>query len=395
MIPVSEAKELVRKNTVVLTPLHMPLLQATGLVLAADIYAENNFPPFEQAAMDGYAFFFDDLAVSSILEIKGESAAGNAEQQTAGKSEAVRIFTGAPLPQRTDTVVMQEKVEINGKMLVIRDEQLKRESNVRPTGSEIVSGSLALPARTLLTPGAISFLAGLGRTEVPVFPRPRIHIIVTGNELQDPGKPLAFGQVYESNSFALGAALAQMKLDKPFVTRVSDDLPAMKKTLESSLQSADMVLITGGISVGDYDFAARALQECGVEKIFHSVKQKPGKPLYFGTKDRVRVFALPGNPSSVLTCFYEYVLESLELMMGLQDHYIKKMHLPLTKALVKKPGLTHFLKAVYRDGRVTPLDAQESYKMRSFALANCLIVLPEEKNEFEINETVEVHALSL
>jgi molybdopterin molybdotransferase len=395
MIPVSEAKELVRKNTILLIPAHMPLLQATGLMLAEDIYAENNFPPFEQAAMDGYAFSFDDLGGSSTLEIRGESAAGNAARQAAGKNEAVRIFTGAPLPQRTDTVVMQEKVEVKGKLLVILDEQLTKESNVRPTGSEILSGSLALPAGTLLTPGAIGFLAGLGRTEVPVFPRPRIHIIVTGNELQDPGKPLSFGQVYESNSFALCSALTQMKLDHLFVTRVQDNLSALKNTLEVSLENADLVLITGGISAGDYDFSAKALEECGVEKIFHSVKQKPGKPLYFGTRGSVAVFALPGNPSSVLTCFYEYVLESIEGMMGLQDHFIKKMQLPLSKALVKKPGLTHFLKAVYGEGGVTPLDAQESYKMRSFALANCLIVLPEGKNEFDINETVEVHALSL
>jgi molybdopterin molybdotransferase len=395
MIPVNEAKELVRKNTAVLEQVHMPLPQASGLVLAADIYAENNFPPFEQAAMDGYAFFFDDLTGSSTLEIKGESAAGNAKQQAAGKNEAVRIFTGAPLPQRTDTVVMQEKVEVNGNTLVILDKQLTKESNVRPTGSEIVSGSLALAAGTLLTPGAIGFLSGLGRTEVPVYRKPRIHILVTGNELQDPGKPLAFGQVYESNSFALRAALEQMKLDHIFVTRVHDHLPDLKNILEISLENADLVLITGGISVGDYDFAAKALGECGVEKIFHSVKQKPGKPLYFGTRGSVLVFGLPGNPSSVLTCFYEYVLESIEGMMGMKEHYIKKMHLPLTKTFVKKPGLTHFLKAVYHEGRVTPLDAQESYKMRSFALANCLIVLPEEKNEFEINETVEVHALSL
>ena len=133
MIPVNEAKELVRKNTAVLEQVHMPLPEASGLVLAADIYAENNFPPFEQAAMDGYAFFFDDLTGSSTLEIKGESAAGNAKQQAAGKNEAVRIFTGAPLPQRTDTVVMQEKVEVNGNTLVILDKQLTKESNVRPT----------------------------------------------------------------------------------------------------------------------------------------------------------------------------------------------------------------------------------------------------------------------
>src|SRR4029079_6597633 len=183
----------------------------------------------------------------------------------------------------------------------------------------------------------------------------------------------------ESNSFALCAALTQIKLDHLFVTRVQDNLSALKNTLDVSLENADMVLITGGISVGDYDFAAKALEECGVEKIFHSVKQKPGKPLYFGTWGSVPVFALPGNPSSVLTCFYEYVLESIESMMGMQDRFIKKMPLPLTKSFVKKTGLTHFLKAVYRDGRVTPLDAQESYKMRSFALANCLIVLPEEK----------------
>jgi molybdopterin molybdotransferase len=174
---------------------------------------------------------------------------------------------------------------------------------------------------------------------------------------------------------------------------VTDEPEAVQKVLEQQVATSDLVLITGGISAGDYDYVAGALAQCGVEQLFHKVKQKPGKPLYFGKKGQILVFGLPGNPASVLTCFYEYVTVALQIQVGLPGSGLPVRHLPLAADCAKKGGLTHFLKGVCSGDEVMPLGAQESYRLRSFALSDCLIVLQEDKSLYKKGETVEVHLI--
>jgi molybdopterin molybdotransferase len=393
MIDVAAAKELVKKHTCLLSPVLRSVQDATGLVLAADIYARYDIPPFNQSSMDGYAFAYKDWELKNNLTIQGEVAAGSTSNLSISPKQAVRIFTGAAVPAGADTVVMQEKTEIKDNELIIGDQQLKRGTNVRPKGSEIKAGDLALSKENILSPAAVGFLSGMGITEVTVYRKPSIQIIVTGKELQEPGKQLAYGQVYESNSFALRAVLQQFHLNEIRIEWVDDNPGLIEKSLHNALQNADLVLLTGGISVGDYDYVLQAANACGVEKIFHRVKQRPGKPLFFGKKDERLVFGLPGNPSSVLTCFYEYVLPSIENMMGFKKSSIGREMSALTHDYVKSAGLTHFLKGNYAQGRVTPLEAQESYRMSSFARANCLIYLEEDKEEWKSGDSVEVHLL--
>lgn len=393
MISVAEAKSIIKEVSMPLPPCLLPLHEAAGCVLAEDIYAGQDHPHFHQAAMDGYAFRFDDLQGASSLQVKGESAAGTTQLLQAGVCEAVRIFTGAPVPSGTDTVVMQEKVWRAGDTIVIQDEALKKGGNVRPAGSEINKGELALQKGSKLTPAAIGFLASLGKAVIPVVSKPRVSIIVTGTELQEPGEPLQYGQVYESNSFALRAALKQFGIGVHTVIKVADDPEAVYKVLEQQVATTDLVLITGGVSAGDYDYVAGALAQCGVERLFHKVKQKPGKPLYFGKKGQTLVFGLPGNPASVLTCFYEYVTVALQLQVGLPGRGLPVRHLPLATDYAKKGSLTHFLKGVCSGDEAMPLGAQESYRLRSFALTDCLIVLQEDKTLHTKGETVEVHLI--
>jgi len=393
MISVAEAKALVKANTDLLSAVLKPVPDAAGLVLAADIYARYDIPPFNQSSMDGYAFAYKDWESKNRLAIQGEVAAGITKVFFIGSKKAVRIFTGAAVPEGADTVVMQEKTDIQKNELIISDQQLKKGDNVRLKGSEIRAGDLALGKENFLSPAAIGFLSGMGITEVTVYPKPVIAIIVTGKELQEPGKTLAYGQVYESNSFVLRAVLEQFHLNKIKIDWVDDQPELIVKALNDALQTADLILLTGGISVGDYDYVLHATTACGVEKIFHRVKQRPGKPLYFGKKEKKLVFGLPGNPSSVLTCFYEYVLPAIEKMMGLKKSRIQKEISALTRDYFKSPGLTHFLKGIYSDGHVTPLEAQESYRMSSFARANCLIYLEEEKEEWKSGDKVETHLL--
>ena len=394
MISVSEAKKIISENVSNLPPVDFRLQQAAGLVLAEDVYASIDIPAFPQSSMDGYAFSFDDWQKNKKLKIVGQVAAGNNEVFTLAQGNAVRIFTGAAVPLGADTVVMQEKIKIENDFLFIDDENLQAGNNVRPKGSEIKARTLALQKKTVLTPAAIGFLAGIGIADVKVYPNPSVSIIITGNELQQPGETLQHGQVYESNSFALKAALQQLHINNAEVYYAIDKPEAVIDTLKKALHQSDVVLLTGGISVGDYDFVLQATNECDVEKLFHKVKQRPGKPLYFGKKGDKLVFGLPGNPSSVLTCFYQYVVPALEKMSN-RKNLLKIVQSPLSQSFQKAAGLTHFLKGFYDDKTATPLEAQQSYRLSSFARANCLIQLNEDATVYRQGDIVDVHLLPI
>lgn len=392
MISVSEAREIIQEYGAALQPVTMKLEDAVGCRLAVDIFSPLDIPSYPQSSMDGYAFSYADWQNNTGLQIKGEMAAGSSDQFKIDQGTAVRIFTGAAVPPGADTVVMQEKITVINGVLQIQDEQLKKGANVRLKGSEIKAGELALSAGMTLTPAAIGFLAAMGITELLVFPSPVITIIITGNELQTPGHELSYGQVYDSNSFALTAALQQCGVKQVQLVQVSDELDKLTHQLKQALEQSDIVLLTGGVSVGDYDFVIAAAQLCGISTRFHKLKQRPGKPLFFGTKEAKLIFGLPGNPSSVLTCFYMYVLPVVNKMInGKNGLSIKRV--PLSSPYQKIAGLTHFLKGYFDGHTVTPLGAQESYRMRSFASANCLIELDEAITDCEQGTMVTVHLL--
>jgi molybdopterin molybdotransferase len=392
MISVTEAKKIISENVSSLEPVTLSLQESAGLILAEDVHASMDIPSFPQSSMDGYAFSFEGWKKHKRLKIAGEVAAGSNETFTLTPANAVRIFTGAAVPTGADTVIMQEKVQIENGELKIEDEILQQGNSVRLKGSEIKAGELALQKGNILSPAAIGFLAGIGITEIKVYRNPSISIIITGNELQQPGQPLQHGQVYESNSFALKAGLQQLHINGVQVLYATDKPEVVTETLKKSLEQSDVVLLTGGISVGDYDFVLQAATECGVEKLFHKIKQRPGKPLYFGKKQNKLVFGLPGNPSSVLTCFYQYVIPALEKLskrkIGLQTFQV-----PLERSFKKAAGLTHFLKGFYNGKTAVPLDAQESFRLSSFAKANCLIQVDEDTTALKEGELVDVYLL--
>jgi len=387
MISVKVAKDLISENIISLAPIVIELAQASGHILAADIYAKFDIPAFRQSSMDGYALKFADS--EKELRLIGEMAAGTSTHLTINEGETSRIFTGAPLPDGADTVVMQEKITRTDDKITLQDENLKAGSNVREIGSEIAASALAMEKGDLLSPAAVGFLAGIGITEVTVFPLPQIALIVTGRELQKPGEALAFGQVYESNSYSLSAALKAEGITNITVYEADDELQILQNVLQTALDKHDVVLLTGGVSVGDYDFVIEAATRCGVKQVFHKVKQKPGKPLYFGTYNPKLVFGLPGNPSSVLSCYYNYVLPAVKALSQ-KSNTVTEVQAVLTHAYKKPAGLTHFLKGKYENGKVSPLGAQESYRLSSFAQSNCLICLNETQENFEAGETVTI-----
>lgn len=390
MISVNEAKQIIMQSALPKKSAVIALSEAFGLVTSEDVIASIDIPNFAQSSMDGYALKFEDRNQS--LSVIGEMPAGATRQLKIVNGEATRIFTGAPLPENADTVVMQEKIKIENGLLIVEDEKLEMGINVRPKGAEIKKGEVAMKSGTYLSAAAIGFLAGIGCSEVSVYNPPKVAIILTGNELQYPGNPLEFGQVYEANSFQLKAVLSQIGIMDVEVFYAEDNPKELHKVLEKAINDNDVVLLNGGVSVGDYDFVTEVANTCGVEEKFHKIKQKPGKPLFFGTKENKMVFGLPGNPSSSLTCFYEYVLPVLEKCMGLTSNLIETTAI-ITHDYPKNAGLTHFLKAFHSEGNVTPLHAQESFRLHSFAHANCFIVLSEESSGCKANEQVTIHIL--
>ena len=390
MINVQEAKQLIDANCCFQKVEKQDLLNANGSILAEPIYAIMDTPPFDQSAMDGYAFSYENWDKKSNLIVVGEIQTGNYSTTKVLDNEAVRIFTGAPIPPGTDTVVMQEKINRTGNEIQILDALLAKGVNVRPQGSQTKKGELALQERQLLSPVAISFLAGIGINIVNVFSKPTVSIIVTGKELAKAEDTITEGKIFESNSIGLIAALQQIGIN-PVSVEVVDDVEAEIELAISNQLSSDILILTGGVSVGDYDLVPASLEKCGVEKIFHKIKQKPGKPFYFGRHNQTLVFALPGNPAAVMSCFYEYVAQAISNFT--QKEYFKRMAFPLAEDFNKKSGLTFFLKGKMGENSVTVLNNQESYKLNSFAVADCLIAFDEDKEFFQKGDLVNVRII--
>jgi molybdopterin molybdotransferase len=387
MISIDEAINLVKsKSNPLFKETMLPIEKSGSYLLSKDVLSPINMPPFRQSAMDGYALnLHDDLTYTLVGEVK----AGDDHQPILNKGEAVRIFTGAAVPDTANAVIMQEKVIINGSDLVIEN-QLTENHNIRAVGEQVKKGDLALPKDTKLTPAAIGYLASLGIFQVPVYKKPSIALITTGNELIDAGESLSHGKIYESNSKMLQNALYNMKFYDIQFHKVEDDYEKTVSTLNQVISNNDLVIISGGISVGDYDFVGKALLELQVEEHFYTVKQKPGKPLFFGTKNDTLIFALPGNPAASLTCFYIYVYIALQKMMNKNDVELPRIKAKSTNTFTRFGDRPQFLKAIYNNGDVTILEGQSSAMLQTFALSNALAFVPEPISKIEINDTVEV-----
>ncbi|WP_353717581.1 gephyrin-like molybdotransferase Glp [Dyadobacter sp. 676] len=396
MVTVSEAKKRIVENTPSLPVVRLPLAVATGHVLAEEVIAPVALPPFRQSSMDGYAIVHSDVTEpGKPLRLAGESKAGQAALPVVESGTAVRIFTGAPVPDRATAVVMQENVLVADGVVRINEYPVPEGKNVRKAGQQIARGAVALPAGTPVSPGAIGFLKGMDVNEVAVYAKPRVGLLVTGDELLKAGEPLVPGKIYESNSDMLKAALAQLGISQVTISYASDDLEATIGALGRLLDANDVVLASGGISVGDYDFVGKALEALGAETIFYKVRQKPGKPLLFGKKEGKIIFALPGNPASSLVCYYEYVFPTLRKIMGNKEPFLRSVKLPIRNAYQFGGERDEFLKAKVADGEVVSLDGQESFVIGSFAVADALIYLPVEQNQVAAGDLVEVHLLPL
>ena len=392
MITVAQALEFVKTHS---TPTHnfetKIVREALGYVLSHDVRSSLNMPPFRQSAMDGYALCLHE---DDNYKIIGEVKAGDANNPVLKKGEAVRIFTGAPVPDSANAVIMQEKVTVQHKDLTLLA-KMSINQNIRALGEQVKQGEIALKKGTQITPAAIGFLSSLGIQEVSVVKKPSIAIVVTGNELAQVGDTLEYGQVYESNAIMLTTVLNGLGFTDNSSYKVADNYADTVALLKQVINKHDAVLISGGISVGDYDFVGRALQELNVTSHFYKVKQKPGKPLFFGTKNETLVFALPGNPGAALTCFYVYVYTALQRWAGNKNFATTTTTAISQTPFVKKGDRAQFLKAIYTANKVQILDGQNSSMLHTFSLANALVFVAQDCETININDQVDVILLPL
>ncbi len=380
-IAVQEAKEILKGLSLTGLKAQLPLQKALGSWTASPIHAPMQVPSFDNSGMDGYAFAWADGGDSRQLAQVVQ--AGTFPDFTLQPGTAVRIFTGAPVPKGADTIVQQEWVRVDGDRIFFDLEKLTQGMNLRRAGSQCEQGQLILHEGTRITPGTLGLLASMGVAEVTVFAAPQVSIILTGDEVVEVGQALQPGQIYNANGPALLGYLSQLGITEVKIFKVKDDPNEVIRVIGEALATSDVLLLTGGISVGDFDFVKEGLAQNGVETLFYKVKQKPGKPLLAGVKGSKLVFALPGNPASVLTCFMQYVKPSLGQWMGNPAAWEQPRSYPLATNWEKQVKLTVFLKARLVSGQAKVMPGQESFNLLSFGSADGLIEIGEDQQSLK------------
>ncbi len=410
MIDYQQALNKLRANVDTLPRKRVKIEEAAGYTLGQKISARADMPTFDRSAMDGYAVCHADLASATArkpvwLNLIGTIYAGDPARPPVRSETAVRIMTGAGVPQGADAVVIKENCRESGGRVAVQ-KPVGPGENIRRRGGEFKRGAEILSAGMKITPPVIGLLATDGHASVFVHRKPRITLVVTGNELIAPGKRLRQGQIYDANSVAVGAALHEMGLKASAILRLKDDKPALKDALARALGSADVVIALGGVSVGDRDFVKDIFEDLGVETIFWRVAIKPGKPTYFGRsrskgrtkKTRKLVFGLPGNPVSALVTFHKFVKPALSQMMGTLDEKPIKLTATLQKKLRKNTSRLEWVRGVLSTRRgkfvVAPTTGQDSHMLGGLAHANCLIEFPRHKTSLGKNTIVEVELLN-
>lgn len=383
LLPVKEALSIILDHARPLGIEDVDLGEALGRVLAHDVKSLVDMPRFDNSAMDGYAVRSCDTP--GPLELIGSLPAGDARTIRLREGTAVQVFTGGPLPEGADAVVMQEEVEaLNGH---ITSSRIKPGENVRYRAEEIECGQGLASTGSLVTPALAGLLASAGHARAPVYRRPQVTIVTTGDELVAPGRNLAAAQIYRSNDVAVGLACAAMHF--PYTTRHAMDDPSQTRAvLEKALAETDVLITLGGVSVGAHDHVKEALASQGVEALVWGVAVKPGQPFYFGTSGEKLVFGLPGNPVSALTTFYMLARPGLLRLIGLQCQDPTKAQ--LSAGIDKKLGRLEFVRGVLQGNLVTALGARGSHMMGGLANANSFIHFPAERDRLEAGETVDV-----
>lgn len=399
MLKFLEARQIVLDHIHPLAPCWVSLAEALGRAVAEDLHATEPVPPFTNSAMDGFAFRAAG-ADATRLRVCGELMAGQVAGAAVLPGTALRIMTGAPMPEGADTVVPLELTTTTGEWIELL-KPLRAGANVRLAGEDIPAGGVVVRAGTPLRPGEIGVLASVGFPRVPVFPRARVAVLTTGDELVDCGARPGPGQIRDANIHALCAQLQALGADPRPYARVPDQRKRVAEILEEALTAADVILTTGGVSVGDSDFVKPVLEALGAEQIFWRVAQKPGGPLGFWMLRGKPVFGIPGNPVAAMLMVEEYVRPALRKLMGFRHLFRPERVGSLDTAWRKSgpDGRVHFLRVVVREEDNELYAAltgpQGAGILSSMLRANALAVVSEDQTEIPAGGEVRLHLTEL
>ena len=386
LLTIDEALARVLERARPLPDEEVPVADASGRVLAGDALARVDLPPFPSSAMDGYAVRAVDTP--AVLALVGQSAAGHPSDVTLGAGEAIAISTGAVVPDGADAVVPVERTRGGGPSVEV--EGVERGENVRPRGGDVAVGGVVVPAGATCGPAQIGALAAVGLETIRCARRPRVAVLATGSELRRPGEPLGPGEIYESNTVMLAAQLRRAGADVEVLGSVADDADATRAALERGLD-ADVLLTSGGVSVGEHDLVRAVQRELGVEEVFWRVSIKPGKPVAFGVRGDTLVFGLPGNPVSALVGCELFVKPALRALQGLAEPLPRLEHGQLSLGLRRNDERDEFVRArVLADGdRVVlePIVGQESHMIVRSSAADALVHVPRGNGELAAGST--------
>ena len=398
-MPVDKARALIRQFLAPVTAIERVHIRAAlDRVLAEDVVSPFDVPGHDNSAMDGWALRFADLPASGevTLERVGDSFAGKPFGGGIAPGETVRIFTGGVMPAGADTVVMQERAtEIPGGVRIAAGAVGKAGQNRRFAGEDLKRGATVFGAGQPLRPAELGMLASLGINEVSVFRKLRVAFFSTGDELRSLGQPLAAGEVYDSNRYTLYGMLRRMNCEIVDMGVIPDLPDALERAFAAAAASADVVITSGGVSVGEADFVKQLLDKLG-EVLFWKIAMKPGRPLAYGKIGGAHFFGLPGNPVSVMVTFYEFVRDALLVLQGRRDPGPQPTFKALLAAPIRKmPGRTEFQRGVLTPGadgawQVRTTGDQGSGILSSMSRANCFIVLPAETGDVAAGAQVEV-----
>lgn len=388
MITVSQALDALFALVTSLPVEEVPLIAAAGRVLARDVMAMRDQPPFAASVMDGYAVA--QAQPGDQFTVIGESAAGHGFNGQVNTGEAVRIFTGAPLPNGCARVVIQEDVSCNGDVITIRD-TLDTAQYIRPIGTDFAKGQM-ISAPKRLTSRDIALLAAMNIATVPVTRQPKVALIPTGDELVMPGETPGPDQIIASNTFGLHAQLEQLGA-RVRMLPIARDTKASLQTVLSLVDDADLVITIGGASVGDHDIVALLAQELGLERSFYKVAMRPGKPLMSGRLGNAMMIGLPGNPVSAMVCGTVFVTPVIKAMLGLPAQPIPQHQGVLAAPIAANGGREHYMRAQITPQGIHVFERQDSSLLSVLADANALVVRP--PNDPARDQGESVHYITL
>ena len=397
MITISEALEIIKSETFLLNSETIKLSEINGRILAEDILADMDLPPFDRSQMDGFAVKIADVKNAPVkLKISGESVAGKGWNQKLNSGEAVRIMTGAPVPNGADSV---QKVELsreaNGFIEIL--EATKENQNIVLQAHEIKSGEKVFSIGETVTKNMVAVLASFGYAKVKTFERPRVKILATGSEIVDVSEKPAQDQIRNSNSWALKTFSENANADVRILPIAKDNLESLKKVILNAVKDCDILIISGGVSVGDYDFTKPALRELGAEIFFEKLSLKPGKPTVFAKLNKKLVFGLPGNPVSVAVTFHIFVRTALMLMQNADESDLRKGFAVASTKLKGANERDSFLPAFVKTNKQGELEIESlrfggSSNFIAFSRANALVFIPQNKT-YEAGDVCEIRFL--